>query len=138
MRAKNRKEAPMNRIIAVAAAALAACAGPRVAAAPDLSQAEGVVKFGRLSDDRVSIDLAVRRLEEPEKLSPPGHAYVAWVRRGPDHPAQNVGALNVDEQLNGELRTATDLRRFELFVTAEAASDVDKPAGPPLLWTSHD
>lgn len=130
----------MHRTLAVsaAAAALAACAGPRVAAAPDLAHAEAVVKFGRLSDERVSIDLAVRRLEEPSKLSPPGHAYVAWVRRAPEYPPQNVGALSVDEQLNGQLRTATDLRRFEFFVTAEAASDVDKPAGPPLLWTSHD
>lgn len=121
-----------------AVAVLAGCAGPRVAAAPDLSQAQGVVRFGRLSDERTSIDLAVRRLEEPSKLSPPGHAYVAWVRRDPDAPPQNVGTLAMDDQLNGELRTATDLRRFELFVTAEAASDVDAPAGPPLLWTSHD
>jgi hypothetical protein len=129
----------MDRILVVAAAAaLAACAGPRVAVAPDLESAQSVVKFGHLSDDRVSIDLAVRRMEEPSRLSPPGHAYVAWVRRDPDAPAQNVGTLAMDEQLNGELRTATDLRRFELFVTAEAASDVDKPAGPPLLWTSHD
>lgn len=128
----------MSRILVLAAVALAACAGPRVASSPDLAQARTSVRFGRLSDDRVSIDLAVRRLEEPSKLFPPGHAYVAWVRRGPDSPAQNVGALEIDDQLNGLLRTATDLRRFELFVTAEAASDVDKPAGPPLLWTSHD
>lgn len=125
-------------LVAGACAVLAGCAGPRVAAAPDLSQAQGVVRFGRLSDERVSIDLTVRRLEEPSKLNPPGHAYVAWVRPDRDSPPQNVGALAMDEQLNGELRTATDLKRFELFVTAEAASDVEKPAGPPLLWTSHD
>jgi hypothetical protein len=102
-----------------------------------LPHASGVVKFKRLSGEDTLIDLRVKRLAEPDKLTPPGYMYVAWVRGSVDDPPQNVGSLVLDKDMRGELRTITPLQRFEVFVTAESASDVEKPSGERLLWADH-
>ena len=100
--------------------------------------ASGVVSFRRLSDGDTGINLRVERLSEPDRLSPPGYVYVAWVRGGAETPPRNVGVLDVDSDRDGTLRTETPLSRFDFFVTAESARDVAAPAGPRLLWASRD
>lgn len=127
---------------ALAAAALtAACATtPRVeklSTAPQLETAEGRVRLGRLADDQTSVELEVRSLPEPDKLNPPGYAYVAWARSSPTADALNLGALNLDENNDGELKVKTPLRNFEVFVTVEPAADAERPTGPPVLWTGR-
>ena len=138
------KEEPMSRINSIAAAALIAwplsgCAsGPRLASGPALAKAKGTVSFIKTEDRGTEIVLNVEHLTEPEALNPPGYAYVAWVQSDREAPAYNVGALAVDDDRNGELKTVTPLRDFELFVTVETSSDASQPTGPPLLWTHRD
>ena len=129
--------------LAAAVPALAGCAstgigGRRLSRSADVSAAEGTVKFKRIGGDDTRITLDVKNLEEPEELLQPGYTYVAWVRRSPEEPPQNVGALCLDDKLDGTLRTETPLRRFELFVTAEATSDAAEPTGERLLWASRE
>ena len=134
----------MNRINSIVTAAflmgtLAGCAsGPRLSSGPALSKAEARISFKKTADLGTRITLKVRNLVEPEDLNPPGYAYVAWVQGDREAPPQNVGALAVDDDRRGELKTITPLHDFELFVTAEASSDVAQPTGPPLLWTHRD
>jgi hypothetical protein len=118
---------------------LAGCAsGPRLGRAPALAKAKGTVSFTKTAEHGTRIILAVKNLVDPENLNPPGYAYVAWVQSDLEAPPHNVGALVVDDDQRGELKTITPLRDFELFVTAEPASDAAQPTGPPLLWMHRD
>lgn len=132
------------RIIAavLVAAGLSGCSslapGRRLHRSESIPEAVGVVSFKALSADETLIELRVRRLSDPERLTPPGYAYVTWVRSTPNDAAQNVGSLWLDSDLDGELRTVAPLRRFELFVTAEPSGDAEKPTGERLLWATRD
>jgi hypothetical protein len=124
---------------AVLVGTLAGCASsPRLASAPALSKSKGTVHFKSVPDRGTLIVLKVKNLAEPETLNPPGYSYVAWVQNDREAPPQNLGALRIDGDLKGVLRTTTSLRDFEFFVTVEAASDAQRPTGPPLLWTHRD
>jgi hypothetical protein len=124
--------------IAAAAAGCAAIGGHALNRSPEIPKAQGTVRFESVAGDDTGIDLRVSHLEEPEGLTPPGYAYVAWVRATRDEVPLNVGSLVVGSDLTGELRTVTSLRSFEVFVTAEATSDVSAPTGERLLWASRN
>lgn len=109
----------------------------RLSVAPAEPSAEGTVTFGKGKNGNTSIDLSVRHLAQPGRLTPPENVYVVWTRRSGNAPPTNIGMLTVDKDLTGTLTTVTPLQSFELFITAEQAGTVDKPSGPPLLWTSH-
>lgn len=127
----------------IAAGLLSGCAllgggpGSRMNASPIVPAAEGHAKFGKAPNGNTSIDLSVKHLADPQKLTPPANNYVVWLRASKEAAAQNIGALTVDKNLAGRLDTVTALRTFELFVTAEASGQVLQPTGQPLLWTSH-
>lgn len=131
---------------AVAAGALSGCAmlglggnaGARMDASADIPAAEGRVRYGRAPNGNTSIDLTVKHLADPKKLTPPANNYVVWLRAAKDGVAQNIGALTVDKNLVGRLTTVTALHTFELFVTAEASGQLQQPTGRPLLWSSHN
>ena len=104
---------------------------------PDIPAAEGKVKFGNGDNGNTTIYLSVKYLADPQKLQPPASTYVAWVSESKGSPAQNIGALKVDNHHKGTLKTLTPLRAFQLFVTAEASSQVQAPTGSRLLWIEH-
>jgi hypothetical protein len=105
---------------------------------PDIPAAQGKVKFDKTNDGNVSINLSVKYLADPQKLQPPAAIYVVWVSADKDSPAQNVGALKVDKDREGTLKSVTPLHAFQLFVTAEANGQTQTPTGTRLLWTEHN
>jgi hypothetical protein len=125
-------------LLAAAAASLApGCASrEELSASPALPAAEGTLKCGRAANDNTAIDLKVKHLASPDRLTPPASVYVVWLKPDKDAAPQNIGALEVDGDLNGRLKTVTALRRFELFVTAEAAGQAPSPSGSPVLWAN--
>ena len=130
-------------LFAVAAvAALSGCSamggGRRLSRSAELPAAEGTVRFVKTGVDETFIDLRVKHLEDPNRLSAPAYTYVAWVSGTRDDPPRNVGALSLGRDCSGALRTAIPLRRFEIFVTAESTSDAAAPTGERLLWTARD
>jgi len=46
---------------------------------------------------------------------------VVWARADGAGSAQNLGALHVDKDLDGTLKTVTPLRTFDVFITAESS-----------------
>jgi hypothetical protein len=105
---------------------------------PDIPAAQGKVKFDKTNDGNVSINLAVKYLADPQKLRPPATIYVVWVSADKDSAAQNIGALKVDKDREGTLKSVTPLHTFQLFVTAEANGQIQTPAGTRLLWTEYN
>lgn len=125
-------------MIAAAAAALTSCAalggGRTLSRGPDLPAAEGEIRFRRMDARATGVELQVRHLKEPERLSPPGYAYVAWVRGARESPVRNLGGLVLRHDRSGELRALTEPGCSEVFVTVEATSDAERPSGRRLLW----
>lgn len=126
---------------AAAATAMTGCAifGGRVAlsTSPGMPASEGSVRFSVTNNDNTSIDLRVKHLAHPDKLTPPAGSYVVWTKANKDAKPQNIGALKVDDDLYGAFQAETPLHSFELFVTAEPTGEVQQPSGAPLLWTSY-
>ena len=104
----------------------------------DIPAAQGKVKFDKTDDGNVAVNLSVKYLADPQKLQPPAALYVVWVSSDKDSPAQNIGALKVDHDREGKIKTVTPLHAFQLFVTAEANGQIQTPAGTKLLWTDFN
>ncbi len=109
----------------------------RLSSSPTIPSVAGYVKFKVTKNNNTQITLTVKHLAQPERLTPPANQYVVWTRAAKYEPAQNMGALIVDKNLNGKLVTITPLRTFELFITAEVSGQIQQPFGEPLLWTSY-
>lgn len=127
---------------AAGVAVLSSCAalggGRPLVAGPDAPAAEGEVSFTRLAGSGTAVELRVRHLPQPERLDPPGYTYVAWVRAGREEAPRNLGGLVFRDDRSAELRALTAQDCAELFVTAEATGDAERPTGRRLLWTARD
>jgi len=110
----------------------------RLSSSPTLPAVEGNAKFVATKNNNTRITLTVKHLPQPEKLTPPANQYIVWTRAGEYEAAQNIGALVVDKNLNGKLETETPLHTFELFITAEASGQIQRPSGEPLLWINYN
>ena len=116
---------------------VAGCAGPeKLSVTSSIPSAEGSVECDKASNGNTSIDLKVKHLASPDRLTPPASVYVVWLKTDKDAPPQNIGALEVDKNLNGRLKTVTSQRRFELSVTGEGSGQATAPSGKPLMWAN--
>jgi outer membrane PBP1 activator LpoA protein len=104
---------------------------------PSLSSAQGTAKVSTTDDGNTQIDLDVKHLSPPEKVNAGATAFVVWVKdANTETNAHNLGALKVDENLNGSMKAITSLRSFDLYVTAEPNATTDAPSGEQLLRTN--
>lgn len=94
--------------------------------------AQGTISIHAGHNGNTDVDTKVKFLAKPSSLTPPENVYVVWFQ--PDgQAAVNEGALKVDKNLNGELKTETPYKRFKVFVTAEKTAQVKAPTGPDVL-----
>ncbi len=127
------------RAIGIAAIlALGACArGPamvKMTTTPDNPAAEGVIKATEAANENTAVEVLVKHLAPPERVSVGATTYVVWTRPfGKNGEAQNMGALRVNDDLQGQLTTVTPHRSFELFITAEPSATVQAPTSKRLL-----
>lgn len=104
---------------------------------PSLSSAQGTAKVSTTDDGNTQIDLDVKHLAPPEKVNAGATAFVVWVKDvNSETNPHNLGALKVDENLNGSMKAVTSLRSFDLYVTAEPNATADQPTGEQLLRTN--
>ncbi len=95
--------------------------------------AHGVVVVQTDKDNgNMNLDMKVVNLAEPTNLTPPENVYIVWIRPGGED-AHKQGALGVDKNLKGELRTITTAKNFDIFVTAEQSTSVTVPSGVEIL-----
>jgi hypothetical protein len=116
------------------------CAGSRefrLTNSPDVPAAKGVANVSTTDNGNTKIDLVVEHLAPPERVSSKATVYVVWVKDvGYGSESQNLGALKVDKNLKGSITALTNLRSFDLFVTAEPSQSVTGPSGRTLLSAS--
>ncbi len=121
--------------LAAGALALAGCATSKVAlnGTGQLAAAQGLIKASPTANDNTSLDITVQHLAQPNRVESGATTYVVWVRPQGSEMAQNLGALKVDGNLSGRLKTITPYENFEVFITAEPTAAVSRPRGDQLL-----
>lgn len=126
-------------VIALSVLVLLGCASERVvrlgggSAAP---AAQGTVKVAKGPNANTRLKISVKHLAPPDRVSPGATVFVVWarpIRQGGF--AQNLGALKVNQNLEGTLETVTPLRDFDLLITPEPTSEVARPSDVPVLIT---
>src|SRR5687768_2008578 len=75
---------------------------------------EGTVEAKIGDNGNTEIDVRVKHLAAPAKVAADSSVYVVWIRPGAEGRIQNVGALEVDDELVGRLKTTTPHRAFRL------------------------
>jgi hypothetical protein len=80
----------------------------------------------------VQVKLTARNLAKPGRLTPSASTYVVWLQQeGSD--SQNQGELKLGSDLKGDLKTATPLHNFRVFVTAEGDAQTKFPSEQVVL-----
>jgi hypothetical protein len=102
--------------------------------------ANGEVTVSEGSNGNTQLTIKVHHLAPPQKVAANATGYVAWVVPvGPQSAAGqqiNVGAIQLDSDLSGSLRTVTPQRRFDVIVTPESNLAAGQPTNPPVLTAS--
>ena len=99
--------------------------------------AQGTATVSTTDDGNTQVDVEVKHLASPAKISPEATTFVVWVKDNYNETnPQNLGALKIDSDLNGKLTALTPLKSFDIYVTAEASPTATEPSNDPVLRTS--
>ena len=101
-------------------------------ATPVVPGAKGYVDVGQDKNGNTEVDLKVEFLAKPSSLTPPAETYIVWFRQQGSEP-ESQGQLKVDDNLRGEFKTTTNMKNFDVFVTAENERVPKAPTGPEVL-----
>lgn len=93
---------------------------------------EGTVDARVGENGNTDIEVRVKHLSAPSKVEPDASVYVVWIEPQ-GSPIQNIGALQVDEDLVGAFNATTPHRIFRLSVTPEPSARMDNPSHEPVF-----
>jgi hypothetical protein len=86
------------------------------------------------NNGNVKLDIKVKNLALPGSLTPPANNYVVWLEPyNQQGTPMKQGAIGVDGKLNGELKTETASKNFNVLVTAEQSDAVTSPSKRVVL-----
>jgi hypothetical protein len=118
---------------------LGCASGPktvRMTTSNDVPGAQGTIKSSRGQNGNTALEVEVKHLAAPERVEAGATTYIVWGRALGQGMSQNLGALRVDSDLRGTLKTVTPMRSFDVFITAEASPTVMSPTNTQLLMVS--
>ncbi len=101
--------------------------------------AEGSVKVKKDKNNNYNIDLSLKRLANPKRLTPPRNFYVVWMETD-KQVRKNIGQLKTSSgifssTLKSSLKTVSSFKPLGFFITAENNTDVLFPNGEEVLRT---
>jgi hypothetical protein len=88
--------------------------------------AEGKVITSTDRNGNTEVEIQVKHMATPQSLTPAHQAYMVWVQPRGKEP-ELLGALRVNSDLGGSLKSSTTYKDFDVLITAE---DDAKPATP--------
>jgi hypothetical protein len=97
--------------------------------------ASGKVNVTKDKDNgNLKLDIKAKNLALPGSLTPPQNEYIVWLEPYSEHgkPVKQ-GALGVNGKLQGELKTETSSKNFNVLVTAEKNEAVTQPSDKVVL-----
>ena len=99
-----------------------------------IPSAEGKVKVKAEKDGNTRVKVEVEHLAAPATVFEQAETYVVWLQPETG-AAQNVGVLNINKNLKGELETRTAFKDFRVLVTAERSANVTTPSAFRVMNT---
>ena len=101
--------------------------------------AEGTIAIKKGNNNNYNIDLNVKRLAEPSRLTPPKNVYVVWMETA-ERGVQNIGQLSTStstfsNMLSSSLKTVSPHKPTGFFITAEDDSEGNYPGMTVVLKT---
>jgi hypothetical protein len=94
--------------------------------------ASGTVKVSQGDNGNTRLEVQVKHLAQPARLTPPEAVYIVWIQPNGE-AAHKLGAIQLDDNLNGDLKTVTTVKVGNLLITAEQSVNVTAPSGTPVL-----
>ena len=97
--------------------------------------AQGTVKTSVADNGNTALSVRVKHLAPPSKMGSDATVYVVWIQPG-DAAIQNVGAMTLNDNLEGRLDTVTPHHRFTVSVTPEPGAQGAQPTHEAVFTTS--
>jgi hypothetical protein len=94
--------------------------------------AQGKVITSSDRNGNTQVDVQVKHMASPQSLTPAKQGYLVWVQPH-GQPAQLLGTLRVNEDLEGSLKASTPYKDFDVFITAEDQLKPDVPSSTVIL-----
>ncbi|UHG94720.1 hypothetical protein [Spirosoma oryzicola] len=99
--------------------------------------ATGTVSFKKDKNSNYILQVEVRNLAEPHRLTPSKNIYLAWMEAG-GRPAQKLGQLTIySKMLKGELKATTIDQPAVVYITAEVDENAESPGEMVVLTTKR-
>lgn len=95
--------------------------------------AQGNLNTSTDKNGNTELDLKVKHLAQPSQLSPGAKAYVVWVQPEGQNTYQNIGALTVNDNLEGTYQTKVPYKNFTLLITPESSMKAQSPSGTTVM-----
>ncbi len=99
--------------------------------------AQGKVHVTDAGSGNAHVVVEIHHVPSAAKTAPGATTYVVWAHPVGGKP-MNLGALKVNDDLTGELRTLTPMKHFDLFITAESTPEASAPTSVPVLSARVD
>lgn len=101
--------------------------------------AQGNVKVKKDNNNNYHINLSVKRLANPNRLSPSKNVYVVWMNSA-GNVAKNIGQIKtssgiLSNTLKSSLNTVSTNKPTDFFITAENDGNIEYPSGEVVLRT---
>ena len=97
--------------------------------------AEGSIRMSHDNNQNGTLNVYVKHLAPPERLTPAKRVYVVWVQSA-INGTKNVGQIEVSaSSLEGYLKTVTAYKVKRVFITGEDNANVLSPGMEPVLTT---
>ena len=119
-------------ILAIASVPLGCDTTRQMLSDDDIPAGQGTVTVGAADNGNTDVTVRVKHLAPPSKLAAEARIYIVWIQPS-DGVKQNVGALTLNDELEGHLATLTPHRRFLLTVTPEPGGRVMAPTHSPVF-----
>jgi len=100
--------------------------------ASEVPASQGTVKATEGKNGNTNVAIRVKHLAPPTKVAPGTTVYVVWLQPV-NGELQNMGALTLNNNLEGSLDTVTPHTRFKISVTPEASGQVAQPSHEPVF-----
>jgi len=95
--------------------------------------AQGTVSAKSAENDNTELTVKVQHLAPAEKVSTNANNYIVWIQPEGSRNFQNVGALKVNDDLEGIQTTTIPYKRFKVLVTPEPGNMAQAPSGPAIF-----
>ena len=101
--------------------------------------AEGTIAITEDDNENYKIDLAVKRLADPGRLTPPKSVYVVWIETSQSGMV-NIGQLTTStkgfsKMLTSSLSAVSSYKPLKVFITAEDNAEANYPSMSVVLET---